>query len=491
MITNIDVNTIPTKPKIDMDKKSITHFIIMIIFMFGFRYLPAPGAVTIYGMAMIGLFIGLVWGWTFLGLLMPSLIGAFVLAFSGFEAFEEAFMAMFNNGIVLMLLVGMLVFDAINQSGAADFMLAKILGNERAQDNPQAIVSLLLLGALVICCFGGQMVMMIAIPPIINVTLKKCGYERGNRFSVLLMCGYFMAIQLGMCFRPFMGWGLMTVGSIMSITKSQISYGIYMVAMVIIYVIFILTYPKLMQLVKCDFSKLVGVDFFEAFNVKQKKLNLEQKLVLGGLLVFIGIVVVMSFIPNTALGQQYSKVGVLGMMVLYWIFVVFIKVGGKPLINMRKASENYNWDMVILFAVAVLVSNCLTSQDTGVSAWLTSIVSPVFANTSPLLFLIALAAVTVVLSNFANNIAVCFIMINLVSAMYLNGFNVNLLAASMIIINASVMSAFLTPASSLPGAILHSSDSLSSTSLYKWVPLVMAYSVLLLAIVLIPLSLIV
>ena len=33
------------------------------------------------------------------------------------------------------------------------------------------------------------------------------------------------AIQLGMCFRPFVGWGLMTAGTMMQLTQTVISYG--------------------------------------------------------------------------------------------------------------------------------------------------------------------------------------------------------------------------------------------------------------------------
>ena len=77
-------------------------------------------------------------------------------------------------------------------------------------------------------------------------------------------------------------------------------------------------------------------------------------------------------------------------------------------------------------------------------------------------------------------------MINLVCAMYTNGFTVNITAAASVIAVASVFNAFLTPASSLPGALLHASSSLKSATIYKWTVVLIIYGALLLMVILIP-----
>ena len=45
----------------------------------------------------------------------------------------------------------------------------------------------------------------------------------GDRFCVMFLTGFMAAIQLGMCFRPFVGWGLMTAGTMMQLTQTVIS----------------------------------------------------------------------------------------------------------------------------------------------------------------------------------------------------------------------------------------------------------------------------
>ncbi len=103
------------------------HIVIMAVIMFGFRLLPAPGTVTPYGMAVLGVFIGLVYGWTFIGLMIPSLFGAVTLATTGYGTVQDVFIAMFSNPTVLMMLFGVFAFMAIQQSGAGDWAVAKLL----------------------------------------------------------------------------------------------------------------------------------------------------------------------------------------------------------------------------------------------------------------------------------------------------------------------------------------------------------------------------
>ena len=138
-----------------------------------------------------------------------------------------------------------------------------------------------------------------------------------------------------------------------------------------------------------------------------------------------------------------------------------------------------------MIAIALLISNILTSQETGISAWLSGLIGPLFPD-GGFVFLLALAVLTTVLTNLCNNIAICFIMINIVSSMYMNGFDVNLLAAVIIISLTTTICAFLTPASSMPGAMLHADSNLTAAAVYKGTVILMLYSIILLMVILVP-----
>lgn len=468
---------------IDVSIKTIVHVAIMCLFMFCFRFLPTFSTVTEYGMAVLGVFLGLIYGWSFVGLMFPTLLGIFGLALTGYGTVEQVTIAMFSNSSILMMIFGSLCFMVLMQSKAADYIMAKIIGSNLAKKSPMYTVMIILGATLLINNFGGNMVFYFGIFPIMVSTLKKVGYPIGDKFSVMFLTGFMACIQLGLCFRPFVGWGIMTVGTMMQLTQSQISYGGWMIIMAVVDIAVMVSYPFFMKLVGCDFKRLADVDIAQAFGIDTKqKLNLTQKIVLFSMGVFLFIVIVFSVAGSKlgALNTFYLKISVIGMMILFWIVMTVIKIDGKPLLNLREASTMFTWDMLLLVAIALLISSVLTSTETGISMWISSLLGPIFAGRSPVVFLIFLALLTLVLTNFANNIAICYIMMNVTAAMYLNGLPVNILAASLIIAVFSVL-AFLTPASSMPGAMLHACEVLTPKAIYQIMPLILVYFLILCA----------
>ncbi len=123
----------------------VVHLIIMAIIMVGFRLVPPPGTVTTYGMAVLGVFLGLVYGWTFIDLLIPSVAGAIILATTGYGSVQDVLVAMFSNSTVIMMIFGVFAFMAIQQSGAGDWAVAKLLGSKLAKKSPVMILEIFFL----------------------------------------------------------------------------------------------------------------------------------------------------------------------------------------------------------------------------------------------------------------------------------------------------------------------------------------------------------
>lgn len=478
--------------KIDVNMKTVMHYAIMILIMAVFYFIPGlgNGIVTAYGMKILGVFIGLVYGWTFVGMLVPSIIGAVALALAGLGTAQDVFVSIFNNYNIIMMIVGSLGFVAISQCNASDWVFAKILSSSIAKKSSVLMVGCIFAVVLILALVGMGILLMFVLFPIMNDFLKKCGYVRGEKFSILFLLGYMIAMQLPIGFLPFYSWGLLICGSMQSITGYAIPVGAYILLSVIIYMIFLLTYPVLMKVLGCDFTKLENIDVLQAFNVNpEAKLNLTQKITMGGMLLFIALVLLGSFVQIPIIQTIYGKIGVMGLMLAYWVAMLLIKIDGKPLLDMRKASEGMSWDLCILMAVALVLSSALTSAESGVGTWLAMMIGPLFSNVSEIGFLIIIALVLIVLTNLANNIAIVFILINVVASMAAAGVQINMLTTSIILTIGSCAVAYLTPASSLTGAILHGGEMIESKKLYGWNIFAMVYEFVLLMLVLIPATL--
>ena len=64
-----------------LEKKNLKqlHMMISVFIMVAFRFLPPFGQMTEPGMQVLGVFVGGLYGWIFVDLLWPSLIGLLVL----------------------------------------------------------------------------------------------------------------------------------------------------------------------------------------------------------------------------------------------------------------------------------------------------------------------------------------------------------------------------------------------------------------------------
>ena len=475
--------------KVNINAKTIMHYAIMIAIMGIFYVIPGfgGGIVTPYGMKIVGVFIALVYGWTFIGMLVPSLIGVFGIALAGVDTTQQVFMNTFYNANILMMIIGSLGFASLSQTNASDWVFGKILSTNFAKKSGILTVFCIFTIILVLGALGMGILIQFVLFPIMNDFLKKCGYEKGEKFSNMFLLGFLMSSVISIGIFPFYSWGLMICGSLMSISGYAIPLGTYMLLSILIYVIFLVTYPLLMKVMGCDFSKLQNVDVLEVFNVDaDTKLNTAQKLSLGGLLLFLALVMIGSFVQIPIVQSIYGKIGVLGLMLVYWMAMVIIKIDGKPLLNMRQASADMSWDLCILMAVALVLSTAMTSAESGMGTWLAMVISPIVMGVGQVAFIAILAIILIVLTNLANNIAVVFILINIVGALYTNGLPINMLATSLVLAIGSCAVAYFTPASSLPGAILHGAEMTETKDLYVINWIVAVYEFVLLMVVLIP-----
>lgn len=75
------------------------HFIIVMVFMFLFRFVPPIGTITPYGMAVIGIFIGLIYGWSVDAdnLIWTSLLALVAIGMTDFGNAGKALASAFGN----------------------------------------------------------------------------------------------------------------------------------------------------------------------------------------------------------------------------------------------------------------------------------------------------------------------------------------------------------------------------------------------------------
>lgn len=82
------------------------HVLVILAFMFGFQYIPPIANITPLGMQTIGIFIGVIYGWSTMDMIWPSFLGLFALSLLP----EQTAISIFKAGFGIELLWPFLCF---------------------------------------------------------------------------------------------------------------------------------------------------------------------------------------------------------------------------------------------------------------------------------------------------------------------------------------------------------------------------------------------
>ena len=98
------------------------HMAITIVIMVGFGYLPAPEPVTPFGMQVLGIFIGMVYGWSMVDQIWPSLFGIIMLAVVDYDTIGNLLIAGWGSGTVWTIVMVLVFAQAVSDAGVTEYL---------------------------------------------------------------------------------------------------------------------------------------------------------------------------------------------------------------------------------------------------------------------------------------------------------------------------------------------------------------------------------
>lgn len=448
-----------------VDIKLIFHVAVTVLLMFFFRFIPAPTPITPYGMQILGIFLGIVYAWTFSTLVWPSLLAMAALGLTDFGTTADVYAAAFGNENLILMLMGFIMFGPILQSGLSDWLGMKLLSLRMIKGKPWVLLIVVFAGCTVLSTMINATILMIFMLALFTDIFKKLGYQKGDRFVAMFIIGIMIAVSTGISIFPFKSWPLAPLG----VSKKAgmfIDDGKYMLVVFTTIVAIIAFYILLMKVLKCNVKPLAEVDFakLDKDGKLAKGLSKHQKALLYVVIINLIACVSVSLLAGAeGWHLALSKYGVYGVFVTIMAGMIVIQVEGKPLLDVTSAAKSISWDMMFLYAIAMLVSNCLTTEGTGIAPFVMQVLLPILNGTGEYLFLVLLAVLTLFLTNVGNNLVVTFTMLSIVTMMMQQGIQFNSQVAVIMITVLGLMG-YVLPASSIYGAMTHSNELTTSKS---------------------------
>lgn len=453
-------------------KKDFTwlHYLVVFFCMFILHYfIPPFYGLTPMGVNVLCVFIGLIYGWGFSGLLVPSLMALVALGFTGLYTVSEIVVQGFGNDVVIFCVMMFIIVGCLIDVGITEIFAGWLLTRKFLQGRPWAFSAMLCFVAYVVVALSNNFIAMFFVWGIWYEIFKTYHFKPYSTYVTLMLLGTIVGVTLGSFIMPFRGTGLLMLSAFSRMVPGigMINFATYMLAAVpVTLLLFVVYFLVCKYIFKPDVSALAHVDTSNL--VAKREMGPRQIITTA---VFIGIIVSLllpAFLPaDFFLAKILNTLGFTGLAFIACLILIIVRVDGKPIMNFNQiAKDNVIWDAFLMVVVIMLLSPIMSNPDTGISIFIVKLLSPIMTIKSPYLFLVIFCGALFLLTNFFNNMIMGFLFMNIAAAAFAPlGLHPWVLMTLLLI---SMHLAIFCPAASGQVAILFGlSDWLKPGDLYK------------------------
>lgn len=447
------------------------HTAVCLLIMFGFGRLPPVAPLTPLGMNLVGIFLGVLYGWIFIEIVWPSLAGLLAMMLIGGMTPVRLFNNSFGHPIVQMMFFIFVFCATINYYGLSKFISLWFITRKCVCGRPWLftftfLASMFILGALT----SASPAALIGWSILYGVC-DVCGYKKGDGYPTMMVFGIVFAAQIGQSMIPFKQVALTVFSAYETMSGTGIDYAKYMVIATLICVLCSLFFIAMGKYVfRPDMSKLEGLRADKLDCGGALNLSTIQKTILVFLLLLVVLLLAPSFLPDGfVLTRFLVAIGNTGIVMLLVAVMACIRVDDKPLLNFKvMVDSGVTWGIVLLLAFVQPLTIGMSSPDSGITDFLMGLLMPLFGESSPLTFALVIGLGAVVLTQVMNNGAVGVILMPVIySFCQATGIAPEL---PLIMVVMGVHFAFLTPAASASAALLHGNEWSDAAVIWKTSP---------------------
>lgn len=436
------------------------HIVVTFLLMFGFGHLPTFATLTPVGMKVLGVFLGVIYGYSTCEVIWPSLFAFVAFGITGYTSMNGAISSMMGNATVFQIITQYFAAGAIIIYGFGKWFVRWSLSKKIFQGKPLLYTWCFMFIFMWTSIVVSQIPMGLLLYAIWGDIADSCGYDKKSSFRYYGFGGILLSLMMGGAMIPFKSWMLGLATTWRDVTGGYINLGLMFIITAIASIIIITLYVFLgAKLFKVDFSTMQAFDV-NKLGDESKTLRPRTKRIL---LIFIATMLLTIYAGTfpTAPGANFlnNTLTAGGLFCLCSALLMVLPSGegdGKPCIvfsDIKHSDEAVSWPVILMCAVTIPVASALTNEATGVLPWLTSLVTPIFEGRSPLFIVIFTIIVMLFLTNVGSNIAFGSAMIPVISPFVIaSGMNPVIAGAALIwIANMGLV----LPGASAPSSIFH------------------------------------
>ncbi|MBO5366857.1 MAG: hypothetical protein J6A39_09585 [Peptococcaceae bacterium] len=436
------------------------HIAVYLIITFGVGFLKPFGQITELGMDVLGVFIGVIYGWIFLGLTWPSIFTLFALAVVGYGNISALFSSGISYYVIPITLLGFMFAAAAGKTGLNTWFGEWLMSLKIIVGRPYALILVLLLGMEMLTMMNAGYVGLFMVWGIAVSIAEQAGLPKRNPFICFMIPAILVIFVMSGFILPFLPSSVMYMSFFtqgMGTAIPELPYMIWQLIIVNCYVLVVMAAAKFVF--RIDMSAIkVALESYEG--KKCPKMDKYQRFGFIVLVAFLASMISSMILPATwPIIAVIKKLGVLGMMCLFMvIFFCYRKEDGTHLVTVNDAANGIGWDVVWLLIATTPLAAAFQAEACGILPTIMGTLTPMLMGMSPAIFIIACSFFIGVGSQFIHNLILIVVFVPLLVPMCAQmGGNPY---ACYLAIYAAAQAAYMTPAASMTAAFIFGHPSL-------------------------------
>lgn len=440
-------------------KKAIffLHWLIVLVLMLGFRYIPPVGEITPYGMQILGIFLGLVWGWMFLDFLNPSLLAFLVVVlFVQGQTVGSVTSQSLGNENIFMMVVILAVAQYFEDSGLNKYLANWFVSRKVNVGRPWIFSGILMFATFFFSAFAQIMPAMILMWSVVYKIAGEVGMVRQHRWVTFMLVGICMAGSYGCIAAPWQIMGIVFLAAMTDAIGISINMGLYCLVMTFFSVCAIVLYVLFARFIlRIDVTNIRNEDDHFA-EMRQSTMNTKQKQAGLIMVLFIILLMVPNFLPATwPIISQLNTLSATGIIVFIVIVISLFrdrKTGEEQYNTNHLLSSAVQWNLIVMCGMCFLLINLMETDEAGVINTAVTNIVPLVSSLGPVACIVIIALILGLLTQFLHNMVLGLIFIPIVASVMVEMGGSPI--AATLAISAALMTSFLTPAASTQSAML-------------------------------------
>ncbi len=431
--------------------------------------LEGMGFPVVDGMAMISLspagwvavtiFIGLLWLWIFVDTFWPSILALIVIALNPLYPLPEVMALYFGNPTTYFIFFLLFFTAAIVKSQIVNYIANFFMTRDSLQGRPWRLMFTLVLATYFGAWLDGLSTVFI-LWPVTYLILNETGYKPGDKVSTFMVGNLLAALILAANGDIIKGPILFATAGYTSFVRNNPSLGLpeinvasWVLFSIIIAVCTIALIFFCMRFIfKLDVEPIKNFDTSKFKENKLPPMNWQQKTLIGLFIVFLLWMLVPNFLPASPITTFCKQNAYIGSIVLFFA-LISIRYKNEPIAKLPEVVAIIPWSLFFLLATAFFFGGRLTVPSTNISILLELTISNMLQGLSYIPFILLLIVLAFIATNLMNSIVVGVIVAPILATISLNyGFAA---VPVVVIFVYTLMSAILTPAAGIPGALLY------------------------------------